>query len=49
MVVTVLKKTWIKSCKESVKGETVKIKMTESLADDVKVEDDSGGLRKTLK
>ena len=42
------KKTWAKSSKECSKRETEIFKMTESLADDSKVEDsDRGRLRKT--
>ena len=40
----------VKSCKESAKRETEIYKMSESMADDAKVEDgDKGRLRKTLK
>ena len=49
-VVTEMKNTWVKSCMESAIRETEIFKMSESMADDAKVEDgDRGRLRKTLK
>ena len=43
MLVKEKKSTWVKRSKESAKRETEKNKMSESMADDAKVEDGDSG------